>query len=142
MVTMLDIAMGVVVATNNDNAVGVVVPLSTTEDKDAYIGALVVFKGACVGAFVDGAGKSAAGKGSSGGSGSLAPWCTRTLLAPIDLIIAGNGIVATINIVVVVVSRNVAAEGGSAGPSPPLSFSLLTLTEAAVYLIPPLNVHR
>ena len=65
------------VATNDDNnAVGAVVPPSSTKDKDAYVGASVVFKGACVGAFMDGAGplgnnnnvKSVVGEGSGGGS--------------------------------------------------------------------------
>ena len=66
---VVDVAMGAAIATNNDNAIGAVVPPSSTEDEDAYAGALVAFEGACVGAFADGAGplgndnnvKSAAG---------------------------------------------------------------------------------
>ncbi len=52
--------MGTAVAANDDNVIGTVVPLSSTKDKDAYVGALVAFKGACVGTFADGAGESAA----------------------------------------------------------------------------------
>ncbi len=52
--------MGAAAATNNDNAVGAVVPLSLTNDENAYIGASVAFEGMCIGAFADGAGKFAA----------------------------------------------------------------------------------
>ena len=67
----MDVATHAVIVASEDNAVGAFVPPSLTEDKDAYVGASVVLEGACVGAFADGAGKSAAGKG--GGGGSLAP---------------------------------------------------------------------
>ena len=43
--------MGSTVA--DDNAVGTVFPLSSTKDKGAYLGLLVAFEGACIGAFVD-----------------------------------------------------------------------------------------
>jgi hypothetical protein len=52
--------MGATVAANNDDAVGAVVPPSSTKDEDAYVGASVAFEGVCVGAFTDGAGESAA----------------------------------------------------------------------------------
>ena len=51
----MDIAAGNVFAANDDDAVNAVFPLSSTKDKDAYVGALVAFEGTCVGAFVDGA---------------------------------------------------------------------------------------
>ena len=86
-----------------------IIPLSSAEDKDAHVGALVVFEGACVGAFANGAGKSTAGKGDGGGS--LALWGTRTMAAPVDSIVAGNGIIVAIVDLVVVVSRKVEAEG-------------------------------
>ncbi len=56
--TAVDVATGAAMAANNNNAVGAVVPPSSTKDEDAYIGALLAFEGACVGAFVDGASKS------------------------------------------------------------------------------------
>jgi hypothetical protein len=56
----VDVATGAAVAANDNNAVGAVVPPSSTKDKDAYLSALAAFEGACVGAFADGAGKSAA----------------------------------------------------------------------------------
>ncbi len=58
--TAVDIAVDSAVAANNNDAVDAVVPPSLTKDEDAYICAVVVFEGACVGAFADGAGKSAA----------------------------------------------------------------------------------
>ncbi len=72
----MDVATGAAAATDNNNAVSAVVPLSLTKDKDAYAGALEAFEGACVGAFADGARplgngdnvKSAGGKGGGGGS--------------------------------------------------------------------------
>ncbi len=51
----MDIAAGDALAADNDDAVDAVVPLSTTKDEDAYVGASVAFEGACVGAFADGA---------------------------------------------------------------------------------------
>jgi hypothetical protein len=66
--------MGAAVASNNDNALGAVVPLSVTNDEDAYIGALVVFEGVCVGAFRGGAGESAAA------SKLLPPRCRRRIV--------------------------------------------------------------
>jgi hypothetical protein len=53
----VDVFTGATVAADDNNAVGAVVPLSLTKDKDAYIGALVAFKGVCVGAFADDAGE-------------------------------------------------------------------------------------
>ncbi len=92
-----------------------------TKDKEAYIGASVAFKVACVGTFADGAGESVAGEGGGGGS---APWDKRIEAAPVDLIVAGNVIVVAIAVVVVVVSRNVGAEGrvGRATPPPVVAF--------------------
>ena len=55
MATVVDIAAGHAVAADDDDAVDAVVPLSSTKDEDAYVGALVAFEGACVGAFADGA---------------------------------------------------------------------------------------
>jgi hypothetical protein len=52
---MVDIAAGDAVAADNDDAVDAVVPPSLTKDEDAYVGASVVFEGACVGTFADGA---------------------------------------------------------------------------------------
>jgi hypothetical protein len=47
----VDVASGATVAADDDDAVGTVIPLSSTKDED---------EGACVGAFADGAGESAA----------------------------------------------------------------------------------
>ena len=58
--TAVDVATGAAVAPDDDDAVGTVVPPSSTKDEDAYVGASVAFEGACVGAFADGAGESAA----------------------------------------------------------------------------------
>ena len=55
MATTVDIATRDTVAADNDDAVNAVVPLSSTKDKDAYVGASVVFEGMCVGAFADSA---------------------------------------------------------------------------------------
>ena len=116
---------------------------------------LAAFKGACVGAFADGAGllgnddnlKSTVGNG--GGSGSLAQWGTRTVATPVDSIFAGDAIVVAIVVIVVVVvvvfvvfSRDVAAEGRVGMTVPPLSLSLLTSLSTAAALFPPLNVHH
>ncbi len=100
--------------------------------KDAYVSASVAFEDVCVGAFTDGVGllsngnnvKSAVGKGSGGGS--LAPWGTRTMAAPVDLIVAGDVIVVAIVVVVIVVSHNLAAKGGVSVAIPPQSLSLPT----------------
>ena len=54
----MDVAAGGAIAADNDDALGSVVPPSSTKDKDAYVGALVAFEGACVGAFTDGASES------------------------------------------------------------------------------------
>ena len=94
----------------------------------------MAFEDVCVGAFTDGVGllsngnnvKSAAGKGKGGGGGSLAPWGTRTMAAPVDLIIAGDVIVVAIIVVVIVVSHNLAAKGGVGVAIPPQSLSLPT----------------
>ncbi len=99
----------------------------------------MAFKGACVGAFADGAGESVLGKG--GGGGSLAPWGTRIVAPPVNLIVTGNVIVIAI-VAVMVVSPDVAAEGGVGGAVPPLSLSLSTLLAATLYLIPPLNLRH
>ena len=72
---------------------------------------LVAFECACIGAFADGARplsnddnvESAAGEG--GGCGSLAPWGTRTVAAPINLIAVGSETAIAIVVVVVVISR-------------------------------------
>ena len=56
----MDVATGDAVAADDDNAVVAVVPPSSTKDKGAYVGALVAIEGACVSAFTDGAGESAA----------------------------------------------------------------------------------
>jgi hypothetical protein len=69
---------------------------------------LVVFEGACVGAFAHGAGPfgndddvdSAAGEG--GGGGNLAPWDTMTVAPPVESIVAGEAIVVVVVVVVVV----------------------------------------
>ena len=55
--TAVDVSTGAAVAADNDDAAGAVVPPSSTNDKDAYVGASVAFKGMCVGAFADGAGE-------------------------------------------------------------------------------------
>ena len=39
--TAVDVATGAAVAANNNDAVSAVVPLSSTKDEDAYLGALV-----------------------------------------------------------------------------------------------------
>ena len=58
--TVVDIAAGAAVAADDNDAVGAVVPLSSTKDEGPYVGALVAFKGAYVSAFADGVGESAA----------------------------------------------------------------------------------
>ena len=58
--TAVEVATGAAIAANDNNAVGVVVPPSSTKDEDAYVGASVAFEGVCVGAFAGGAGESAA----------------------------------------------------------------------------------
>ena len=55
----VDFATGAAIAAADYNAVGTVLPLSSTKDEDAYVGVLVAFKGVCVGAFPDGVGESA-----------------------------------------------------------------------------------
>ena len=60
LVTAVDIATGATVDPDDNNASGAVVPQSLTKDEDAYVGATVAFEGACIGAFVDDAGKSTA----------------------------------------------------------------------------------
>ena len=132
--TVVDVATGAAIATNNNDAINVVVPPSFTKDEEACIGALVAFKGMCVGEFAQGAGKYAASEGGNGGS--LAPWGTRTMAAPVNLIVTGNVIV------VAIVSQDVAAKGGVDGAVPLLLLSSSTLLAAALYLIPPLNVRR
>ncbi len=54
------ITAGGAVAADDDDAANAVVPPSSTKDEDPYVGASVVFEGACVGLFVGGAGESAA----------------------------------------------------------------------------------
>ena len=145
----MDIATDAAVADNDDDAVGAVIPPSSTKNQDAYISASVAFEGLRVGAFADSAGllgnnsnvESAVGKGEGGGSS--APWGTWLVAAPVDSIIMGDAIVIAIIIViaVVVVSRNVAAEGGVGVATPPLLSSLST-SAAVVALFVPLNVHR
>ena len=71
MATAVDVSTGTAVAANDDDAISAVNPPSSTKDKDAYVGALVAFEGVCVGAFVDGAGESAAA------SALLPPCCRR-----------------------------------------------------------------
>ncbi len=58
--TAVDVAMGGAVAADKDDAIGAVVPPSSTKDEGAYVGPSVAFKGACVSAFTDSAGESAA----------------------------------------------------------------------------------
>ena len=58
--TAVDVSTGAAVAANNVDAVGTVVPLSSTNDKEAYVGVSVAFEGVCIGAFANGAGESAA----------------------------------------------------------------------------------
>ena len=53
--TAVDLSMGAAVAPDKDNAVSAVVPLSSTNDKAAYVGASVAFEGVCVGALTDSA---------------------------------------------------------------------------------------
>jgi hypothetical protein len=53
--TTVDILAGDAVAADDVDAVNAVVPPSSTKNEDAYVGASVAFKGACIGAFADGA---------------------------------------------------------------------------------------
>jgi hypothetical protein len=69
--TAVDVATGAAVAANDDDAVGAVIPPSSTKDEGAYVGASVAFEGACVSAFADGANESAAA------SVLLPPLCRR-----------------------------------------------------------------
>ncbi len=50
----VDVATGTAVAANDDDAVGAVVPPSSTKGEGAYVGASVAFEGVCVSAFADG----------------------------------------------------------------------------------------
>ena len=64
------------------------------------------------------------------------------MAAPVDLIVAGDGIVvAVVIIIVVIISRNLAAEGGVGIAIPPQSLSSPMLSPAAA-LFPPLNMRR
>ena len=47
MATAVDVFTGAAVAADDDDAVGAVLPLSSTNDKDAYVDALVAFEGVC-----------------------------------------------------------------------------------------------
>ncbi len=58
--TGVDVVTGAAVAAYKNDAVGAVVPPSSTKDEGVYVGASVAFEGACVSAFRDGAGESAA----------------------------------------------------------------------------------
>ena len=58
--TVVDVSTGTVIAADGNDDVSAVLPPSSTNDKDSYVSALVAFEGVCVGAFVDGAGESAA----------------------------------------------------------------------------------
>ncbi len=60
MATTVDVSTGAAVAADDNDAVGAVVPLSSTNDKEAYVGTPVVLEGMCIGAFADGAGESTA----------------------------------------------------------------------------------
>ena len=55
MATAVDVSTGAAVAAADNDAVSAVVPPSSTNDEDAYGGALVAFEGVCVSAFADGA---------------------------------------------------------------------------------------
>ncbi len=69
--TAVDVSTGTTVAAYDQDAVGAVVPPSSTNDEDAYVDTLVAFEGVCVGAFADGAGESTAA------SALLPPCCHR-----------------------------------------------------------------
>ncbi len=71
MATTVDVSKGAAVTAHDYDALGLVVPQSSTKDKDTYIGALVAFEGVCVGAFADGAEESATA------SALLPPRCRR-----------------------------------------------------------------
>jgi hypothetical protein len=45
LVTAVDVSTGATVAADDDDAVGAVIPLSLTNDEDAYVSALVAFVG-------------------------------------------------------------------------------------------------
>ena len=77
----MDVATGAAITVDDNYAVGTIVPLSSTKDKGAHIIALVAFEGTCVGVFTDGARCS-----------GLAPWGTRTVVTPVDSIVAGKAI--------------------------------------------------
>jgi hypothetical protein len=72
----VDVSTGAAIAANNDDAISAVVPPSSTNDKDAYVGTPVAFEGVCVGAFTDGAGESAAA------SALLPPRCRHRAVRP------------------------------------------------------------
>ncbi len=61
MAIVVDVSTGAAVAADNDDAISAVVPPSSTNDEDAYVGASVAFEGVCDGAFADGAKESATG---------------------------------------------------------------------------------
>ena len=56
--TVVDVSTGAAVTAANNDAISAVIPPSSTNDKEAYIGASVAFEGVCVSAFADGAGES------------------------------------------------------------------------------------
>ena len=61
--------MGAAVAADDNNAVGTVVPQSSTNDKDTYVSASVAFEGVCLGAFANSDDESASA------SALLPPFC-------------------------------------------------------------------
>ena len=67
--TAVNVSMGAAVAANDNNAVGTVVPQSSTNDKDTYVSASVAFEGVCVGAFANGDSES------TSASALLPPFC-------------------------------------------------------------------
>ncbi len=71
MATAVDVSTGAAIAADDNDAVGAVVPPSSTNDEDACISALVALEGVCVSAFANGAGESAAT------SALLPPRCLR-----------------------------------------------------------------
>ena len=91
------VVMDATAANNHNASIGAVIPLSSSENNTAFVGASVAFEGMCVGMLADSTGllgdnndvKSVVGKG--GGGGSQAPWGMKTVATPINLILAVGG---------------------------------------------------
>ena len=104
--------MGTAVA--NNDAVSTVLPPSSTKDKDAHIGMLVVFESTDVGMFADGAGQ----RGNDDSNFKSVAEVGHKDCAPINSIFTGEAIVNVVVIIVfviVIISCDAVVEDGIGG---------------------------